>query len=92
MEKITIEYIESAELSDPEKETWSGWKVTKGEEYADGLAYEEMLGVIAALTMPTGRPCLQWMRTKEQHEAQRQLWQSKWGESSTTIDLIDGSE
>ena len=47
----------------------SGWKVQQGDKYADGLCYDEMMGVVSALTMPKQRPCLSWMRTKEQHEA-----------------------
>ena len=46
-----------------------GWKVQQGDKYADWLGYDEMMGVVSALTMPKQRPCLQWMRTKEQHEA-----------------------
>ena len=47
----------------------NGWKVQQGDKYADTLCYEEMLGVLVSLTMPEQRPCLQWMLTKEQHEA-----------------------
>lgn len=57
MEKVTIT-LES-----------NGWKVQQGDKYADTLCYEEMLGVLISLTMPEQRPCLQWMRTKEQYEA-----------------------
>lgn len=45
-----------------------GWKVQQGEKYADNLSYDEMLGVVVSLTLPEKRPCLNWMRTKEQHE------------------------
>ncbi len=44
------------------------WKVQQGDKYADWLSYDEMMGVVSSLTMPKERPCLQWMRTKEQHE------------------------
>lgn len=47
----------------------NGWKVQQGDKYADTLCYEEMLGVLISLTTPEQRPCLQWMLTKEQHEA-----------------------
>ena len=57
MEKVTIT-LES-----------NGWKVQQGDKYADTLCYEEMLGVFISLTMPEQRTCLQWMCTKEQHEA-----------------------
>ncbi len=58
MEAITITFDEQ-----------HGWKVQQGDKYADWLGYDEMMGVVSALTMPKQRPCLQWMRTKEQHEA-----------------------
>ena len=45
-----------------------GWKVQQGDRYADWLGYDEMMGVVSSLTMPKERPCLQWMRTREQHE------------------------
>ncbi len=64
--KITIENIVS------ESETiYSGWKVTQGNKYADGLGYDEMLGLIAAMTMPADRPTLQWLKTEEEHLAWR---------------------
>jgi len=44
-----------------------GWKVTLGGKYAHHLCYEEMLGLVASLTMPDPKPCLQWMKTKEAH-------------------------
>lgn len=44
-----------------------GWKVQQGERYADALSYDEMLGLVASLTMPEKRPCLQWMRTQAEH-------------------------
>jgi hypothetical protein len=50
-----------------------GWKVQQGDKWADWLCYEEMLGVVTSLTMPEERPCLQWMRTKEQHEARERF-------------------
>lgn len=57
-----------------------GWKVQQGEKWADWLGYDEMMGVVSALTMPKERPCLQWMRTKEQHEAwERSIKKSSQG-------------
>lgn len=64
--KIEIELIEAET-----HEQYSGWKVTIGEMYADGLTYEEMLGLIAAITMPERKPCLQWLKSTEQHQAWR---------------------
>lgn len=58
MEAITITFDEQR-----------GWKVQQGDKLADMLCYDEMMGLVSALTMPNQRPCLQWMRTKEEHEA-----------------------
>lgn len=63
--KITIEYIEKTE----EGLVGGGFTVTKDDKYADRLGYDEMLGLVAALTMPESRPTLQWMKTEEQHKA-----------------------
>lgn len=45
------------------------FRVEEGPRYNEGLTFDEMLGVIASLTMAERRPCLQWMQTKEQHDA-----------------------
>ena len=52
--KITIEYIDETN-----EELYKGWKVTYGDKYADWLCYDEMLGLVSALTMPEKRPTLQ---------------------------------
>lgn len=33
------------------------------------LSFDEMLGVVAQLTMPENKRCLQWLKTEEQHQA-----------------------
>lgn len=53
------------------------WKVTVDVKYAENLTYEEMLGVLISLTMPTDRPCIHWLRTKEEHIANIALWGRK---------------
>lgn len=45
-----------------------GFNVIQGQKYADHLTWDELLGVVAALTMPEDRPHSKWMKTKEQHE------------------------
>jgi hypothetical protein len=65
MEKIIIE------------ECRNGFNVIHGDRYTEELTYEEMLGVISALTMPKERPCLQWLQTKEGHESRRLNWSNK---------------
>lgn len=48
--------------------------VRQNDKYADGVTYDELLGLVSALTMPESRPCLHWLRTEEQHNA----WQAKY--------------
>lgn len=53
-----------------EKLEGGAFNIVQGDRYSDTLGYDEMLGLVSALTMPESRPCLQWMRTKEEHDAQ----------------------
>jgi hypothetical protein len=53
------------------------WKVTLGDKYAEKLNYDEMLGLVTTLTMPTDRPCIHLLRTKEEHAANSALWGRK---------------
>lgn len=48
----------------------TSWNVTFQDKVADKLCYDEMLGLVAAITMPTDRPCLQWLKTEEQRYIQ----------------------
>jgi len=78
--KVEIELIES-----PSTETqWSGWKVTYGDKYADGLGYDEMLGLVAAITLPEKRPTLQWLKTAEQH----QQWRDSLAKKLEDIEIV----
>lgn len=54
------------------------WEVRQGDKYAE-LAWDEMIGLVASLTMPEHRPCKQWMKTKEEHE--------KWEQSLRNINI-----
>lgn len=62
MEKIIITFNPKSE-----GKAFYGWKVKQGNKEADSLAYDEMLALIVALTMPDERPSLNWMKTKEQN-------------------------
>nr|DAW63220.1 MAG TPA: hypothetical protein [Caudoviricetes sp.] len=42
------------------------FEVFQGDKSSGELSYDEMLGLITSLTMSERRPCLQWMKTKEQ--------------------------
>lgn len=46
-----------------------GWRVTQGDRFAGPLTYEEMLGLVACLTMPNPVPLKHWMMTAEETEA-----------------------
>ena len=37
----------------------------------DQLSFDEMLELVAQLTVPENKRCLQWLKTKEQHETFR---------------------
>lgn len=60
MENIIIEI---------DKDINNCFTVRQGDRYSDKLTYDEMLGTVSALTMPKERPCLRWMRTKEERNA-----------------------
>jgi len=62
--------------------TFGLWKVTFDDKCADSLGYDEMLGLVASITMPQERPCLQWLKTKEQHQAWRDALESRVEESN----------
>lgn len=52
--------------------------MTYGDKYADALGYDEMLGLVAAISLPEKRPLLQWLKTAEQH----QLWRDNLNKKS----------
>ena len=52
------------------KQTNTGFFVVfDGDKSSGQLTYDEMLGLVAQLTMPESRPCLQWMKSPEQWKA-----------------------
>ena len=63
--KITIEQNDGGD-----------WNVYQDDRYADRLSYDEMLGLVAALTMPDKRPCLQWMLTEQEHRHRQDYFES----------------
>ena len=63
METITV-------FKDSEKH--NSYTVKQGEKYADGLTFDETLGLFASLIMPDRKPCIHWMQTEEQHRAFRE--------------------
>lgn len=69
--------IEITFLTDESSEYFRGWRVDYDGKYADGLGYDEMLGLVAAITMPQERPTLQWLKTPEQHKQWRDSLETK---------------
>lgn len=53
-----------------EKLEGGAFNVVQGDRYSDTLSYDEMLGLVSALTIATEPNCLRWMQTKEEHDAQ----------------------
>ena len=51
----------------------------------DHLTYEEMIGLISALTLPEPRPCLQWLRTKEQDDKYEEFLSNVDGRKSPRV-------
>ena len=64
MDEITIKKVDSY------------YQVIQGNKSSLELGYDEMIGLVIALTMPEVRPCLQWMKTDEQHEHTKKYYES----------------
>lgn len=54
-----------------EKLEGGAFNVVQGNRYSDTLSYDEMLGLVSALTIAKEPNCLRWMQTKEEHETRR---------------------
>mgnify|MGYP006932065240 FL=1 len=54
-----------------EKLEGGAFNVVQGDRYSDTLSYDEMLGLVSALTIAKEPMCLRWMQTKEEHDAWR---------------------
>lgn len=52
-----------------EKLEGGAFNVVQADKYSEELSYDEMLGLVSALTIAKEPNCLRWMRTKEEHEA-----------------------
>ena len=48
-----------------------GFDVSHDERVAEGLTFDEALGLVASLLMPERRPCTQWLKTPQEREAER---------------------
>ena len=52
------------------------YEVHQGDKFSSHLGYDEMLGLFASLSMPEKRPCLHWMKSKEQHQKEEDYLES----------------
>lgn len=69
--KITIEIEEGAHgLRSVD------YTVRRGNQFAEGLTFEEMLGLVASITMPPKRNCLSWLKTQAQWDEQTKQLQA----------------
>lgn len=65
------------------------WNVTFQDKLADRLSYDEMLGLVAAITMPTDRLCLQWLKTEEQRYIQEHYHDAEFVLEMKPEDIIN---
>jgi hypothetical protein len=45
--------------------------VRQGQRHSDQLYWEEMLGLVAAMTVPKSPLCMQWLKTQKQHDRRK---------------------
>ncbi|MGL5262614.1 MAG: hypothetical protein ACRC9P_09545 [Bacteroides sp.] len=50
------------------------FEVVQGNKTSEELCFEEALGLLASLMMSEKRPCLSWMKTKEEHQKRRDMF------------------
>jgi hypothetical protein len=55
----------------------AGFHVRTGDRSAEGLCFDEMLALVAAIAMPEDRRQLQWLKTPAQHAAEEQRHQER---------------
>lgn len=54
------------------KEKYSSFTVYYKDKFAEDLGWDEMLGLIASLTISEGKPCQQWLKTAEEYAKYKQ--------------------
>lgn len=70
---------------EPGHENAGLWRVSYNGKYADKLGFDEMLGLFVAISQPTERRCLQWLKTPEQHRAQKAYFDIMGMANRTTL-------
>lgn len=71
-----------------EKLEGGAFNVVQENKYSDTLSYDEMLGLVSALTIAKEPNCLRWMQTKEEHERSRAKTRASIKESSELVDSM----
>lgn len=56
-----------------EKLEGGAFNVILGDRYSDQLGWDEMLGLVSALTIAKEPMCLSWIKTKEEHERELEI-------------------
>lgn len=57
------------------KKSEGHYTIIQGNKSSVELGYDEMLGLLVALTLPKKRPCLQWMKTDFEHKEQKKRFE-----------------
>lgn len=63
--------------------------VRRGNRLADGLTFEEMLGLVAQMTMGDNRKALQWLRTPEEKKIREELLYQERGAGEVILTSTD---
>lgn len=71
-----------------EKLEGGAFNVVQENRYSDTLSYDEMLGLVSALTIAKEPMCLRGMQTKEEHERLRAKTRASVKESSELVDSM----
>lgn len=64
------------------------FEVLYDEKRTGDLGFDEMLGLVAAITMPQKRPCMQWLKTEEWHKEEAKCYKAMETEQGGTQKLL----
>lgn len=64
------------------------FEVLYDEKRTGDLGFDEMLGLVAAITMPQKRPCMQWLKTEEWHKEEAKRYKAMETEQGGTQKLL----
>lgn len=58
------------------RKTECGHNVIVNNKETGNLSFDETLGIIASLIIPDHKPCLRWLKTKEEMEFEKEMWKT----------------